>query len=132
MSLLGTVPRIITDERRGKSSTVAMAILLLLAGQLILAIAGSAVGPVFAALAIFFAGFNFLEAGLPARLSIRATGEVRGASLGVFASAQFLGAFAGGLIGGSLLASGNPANVFAACALLSATWLVAHRMVPDD
>ena len=132
MSLLGTVPLIIADERRGKSSTVAMAILLLLAGQLILAIAGSAVGSVLAALAIFFAGFNFLEAGLPARLSIRATGNVRGASLGVFASAQFLGAFAGGLIGGFLLASGNPATVFAACALLSATWLVAHRMVPVD
>jgi MFS family permease len=132
MSLLGTVPLIITDERRGKSSTVAMAILLLLAGQLILSIAGSAAGSVFAALAIFFAGFNFLEAGLPARLSVRATGDVRGASLGVFASAQFLGAFAGGLVGGSLLASGNPATVFAACALLSAIWLVAHRMVPDD
>jgi MFS family permease len=131
-SLVGTVPLVIADERQGKTTTVTIAILLLLAGQAILALAGSTVTIVFAALAIFFAGFNFLEAGLPARLSIRATGEVRGASLGVFSSAQFLGAFAGGLIGGFFLAGGNPAAVFTVCALIAATWLVVHRLAPDS
>jgi MFS family permease len=131
-SLVGTVPLVIADERQGKSTTVTIAILLLLVGQAILALAGSTVTIVFVALAIFFAGFNFLEAGLPARLSIRATGELRGASLGVFSSAQFLGAFAGGLIGGFFLAGGNPAAVFMVCALIAATWLVVHRLAPDS
>jgi predicted MFS family arabinose efflux permease len=78
---------------------------------------------VFVALALFFAGFNFLEAGLPARLSMLAEGAARGTSLGVFSSAQFLGAFAGGLIGGRFLAAGRPADVFFVCALLAAIWL---------
>lgn len=79
------------------------------------------------ALAIFFAGFNFLEAGLPARLSVAAAGEVRGASFGVFSSSQFLGAFAGGLLGGRFLAGGDPGTVFLACALVAGLWLLLHQ-----
>jgi predicted MFS family arabinose efflux permease len=81
--------------------------------------------PVFVALALFFAGFNFLEAGLPARLSMLADGDARGASMGVFSSSQFLGAFAGGLIGGRFLGAGHPSDVFFVCALLAAIWLAA-------
>ena len=132
VSLIGTIPLILADERKGKASTVAAAILLLLVGQLVLALAGSTPVRVLAALAIFFAGFNFLEAGLPARLSIRATGDARGASLGVFASSQFLGAFAGGVLGGWFLAGGSPATVFAACAAICALWFVLHRLAGND
>jgi len=131
-SLLGTVPLILADERKGKSSTLTIAILLLVLGQLMLAIAGFNLIIVYVALAVFFAGFNFLEAGLPARLSIRASGDLRGASLGVFSSSQFLGAFAGGLIGGRFLAGGDPSAVFAVCALLAGAWLVVHRLAPDS
>ena len=131
-SLLGTVPLILADERQGKRMTIAIAILLLLVGQLMLALIGSTVMAVFAALACFFAGFNFLEAGLPARLSILAAGELRGASLGVFSSAQFLGAFAGGMIGGSFLDAGSRGAVFAVCAVIAASWLALHRAVPEN
>ena len=122
-SLLGTIPLIIQDDRRGKGRTIGTAIVLLLVGELILTFGGFSATTVFAALALFFAGFNFLEAGLPARLSILADDESRGASLGVFSSAQFLGAFAGGLIGGRFLNGGNPGDVFFVCVLLAAIWL---------
>jgi MFS family permease len=128
VSLLGTVPLIIADERKGKSSTVTTAIVLLMAGQAVLAFAGASVAIVGFALAVFFAGFNFLEAGLPARLSIQAAGDLRGASLGVFSSSQFLGAFAGGLIGGRFLSGGDPSTVFLVCALLAAVWLLVHAL----
>jgi len=131
-SLIGTVPLILADERQGKRLTMSIAILLLLVGQSMLALVGSTVMTVFAALAFFFAGFNFLEAGLPARLSILAAGELRGASLGVFSSAQFLGAFAGGMIGGSFLDAGSQASVFAVCAIIATGWLALHRMFADD
>lgn len=130
-SLLGTVPLIFADERKGKSSTLTIAILLLVSGQLMLAIGGFNLTIVLVALAVFFAGFNFLEAGLPARLSICASGDLRGASLGVFSSSQFLGAFAGGLIGGRFLAGGDPSAVFAVCALLAGAWLVVHTLAAD-
>jgi len=128
VSLLGTVPLIVRDERQGKQSTTGVAVLLILAGLLLLSFGAFGLLPVFIALAMFFAGFNFLEAGLPARLSILADGDVRGASLGVFSSSQFLGAFVGGLIGGRFLGAGQPADVFFVCALLAAIWLAASGM----
>ncbi len=127
LSLAGTIPLILADDRRGKQGTIGLSVGLLLAGLLILAFAEVAVMPVFIALAVFFAGFNFLEAGLPARLSILADGELRGASLGVFSSSQFLGAFVGGLIGGRFLADGQPSQVFMACAALALGWLLLHQ-----
>jgi MFS family permease len=128
VSLLGTVPLIIRDERQGKVVTIGIAVLLVLLGELLLAFGAFGVLPAFVALAIFFAGFNFLEAGLPARLSMLAAGDARGASLGVFASAQFFGAFVGGLIGGRFLAAGQPADVFFVCALLAGIWLAASGL----
>jgi MFS family permease len=127
VSLAGTIPLILADERKGKQGTIGFAVGLLFAGLLILAFGGVSVLPVFVALAIFFAGFNFLEAGLPARLSILAPGELRGASLGVFASSQFLGAFAGGLIGGHFLAGEQPSRVFVSSASLAFILLLLHQ-----
>lgn len=123
LSLLGTVPLILRDEQQGKEATVGLAVGLILIGLLLLAFTAFSVFPVFVALTLFFAGFNFLEAGLPARLSILADGEARGATLGVFSSSQFFGAFVGGLIGGRFLGSGHPTDIFFVCALLAGIWL---------
>jgi predicted MFS family arabinose efflux permease len=127
VSLAGTIPLIFVDDRRGQAGTIGLAVGLLVIGQLVLAFGSVSLMPVFVALAIFFAGFNFLEAGLPARLSILAEGSIRGASLGVFSSSQFLGAFAGGLIGGRFLVGGQPSRVFIACATLAGLWLAVHQ-----
>lgn len=123
LSLAGTIPLIIRDERQGKGATMGIAVTLMLAGQLVLTFAGFSIATVFGGLVLFFAGFNFLEAGLPARLSLIADDDSRGASLGLFASSQFFGAFVGGLIGGRFLATGRPADVFFVCVLLAAIWL---------
>jgi MFS family permease len=128
LSLAGTVPLIIRDDRQGKASTVGIAVALIMAGLLLLAFLAFGVAMVFVALTLFFAGFNFLEAGLPARLSILADGDFRGATLGVFSTAQFLGAFVGGLIGGRFLSSGHPGDVFFVCALLAAIWLASSSL----
>ena len=79
-------------------------------------------------LLVFFAAFNYLEARVPARLSQSAPPELRGAALGIFATAQFLGAFAGGQFAPLLYASpwGLPA-VFGGAALLALPWLLAIR-----
>lgn len=128
VSLIGTVPLIFWDERGGRARTLAVAVVLIVAGEAILAFAALSFAPVVLALALFFAGFNFLEASLPSRVSALADSDSRGVSLGVFATSQFLGIFAGGLLGGRLLDGGDPARVFLACALIAAIWLVADAL----
>lgn len=123
VSLVITVPMIMRDHHRGRSKLLGLAVVLLLVSELTLTFASFSVVPVFLALVLYFGGLNFLEAGLPARLSILADEDVRGASLGVFASAQFFGAFVGGLVGGRFLGHGRPEDVFFVCALIAAIWL---------
>ncbi len=123
LSLLITVPLIVKDERRGRGRLIGVAVSLILGAQLLLTFLGFSMLPVFVALVLYFGGFNFLEAGLPARLSVLANSDIRGASLGVFSSAQFLGVFVGGLLGGRFLGQNRPGDVFFVCALLAALWL---------
>ncbi len=123
LSLVVAVPMIMKDHRQGSGRLIGIAVSMILIAQLGLTFFSFSAVPVLMFFAIYLAGFNFLEAALPARLSILADDEVRGASLGVFSSAQFLGAFIGGLIGGRFLGHGRPGDVFFVCALLAAIWL---------
>ena len=123
VSLAITVPMIMRDHHRGQERLLGLAVAMIIVAQLGLTFFAFSTISVFAALVMYFGGFNFLEAGLPARLSILADGDVRGASLGVYSSAQFLGAFVGGLVGGRFLGHGRPTDVFFVCALMGGIWL---------
>ena len=79
------------------------------------------------ALLLFFAGFNFLEAAMPALVSKMAGEEWRGAAMGVFASSQFLGAFAGGVWAGWVSASWGPQRVFVVAAVAAIAWYMMMR-----
>ena len=76
-----------------------------------------------AGLVIFFAGFNVLEAKLPALVSRTAPREARGAATGVYSSVQFLGTFAGAAAGGALAQHAGSVVVLAACLAAMLAWL---------
>ena len=125
ISLVGTVPLIIMSERQtdGRNS-VLIGIGILLLGQVLLGWQHGSITSIAFALVVFFAGFNFLEARLPAWLSQLATPERRGAALGIFASCQFMGAFVGGTMGGWLRGNWGLGGVFVATSALAAVWLL--------
>jgi MFS family permease len=54
-------------------------------------------------LVVYFVGFNLLEAGMPSLLSRISGSRGRGRRMGLYSTFQFLGAFAGGVIGGTIL-----------------------------
>lgn len=74
-------------------------------------------------LLLYFVGFNFLEGALPSLISLRAPPARKGAALGVYATSQFLGGFAGGVLGGFALGHFGPPGVFACAAALPLLWL---------
>jgi MFS family permease len=75
------------------------------------------------ALVIFFAGFNVLEAKLPALVSRAAPRGARGAATGIYSSVQFLGTFAGAAAGGVLAQHLGFVTVLAACFAVTVLWL---------
>jgi MFS family permease len=124
LSVLFLPPMIIVAEKLRKAQAVfLMAVAMLVAAELGLAWSES-YGVAFAMLVLFFGAFNFLEAVLPASVARIAPADMKGTAMGLFSSAQFLGAFSGGLVGGLLLASGDYATTFAWLAAILGLWFV--------
>lgn len=132
LSLLPVFPLIRLAESRGHFRPAFLGAISLLALALLLAAVGHAVaGILVAALLLYFVGFNFLEGALPSLISRMAPPAHKGAALGVYSSAQFLGAFAGGMLGGLGLQHGGIAGAFAAAVALPIIWLgIATRLSP--
>ena len=126
------VPPIIIAESRGKMKQVFVgAVALAACGQLVLMFGQHSLWGVAAALLIFFAAFNVLEATLPSMISKVAPLSAKGTAMGVYSSVQFLGAFFGASVGGALMqfVGGNSVFIFAILWLL--LWVaVAAGMKP--
>jgi MFS family permease len=73
---------------------------------------------------LYFTGFTVLEASLPSLVSRLAPAELKGTALGVYSTAQYLGAFLGGVMGGWLYGNFGITSVFAVCAGLCVIWLL--------
>lgn len=73
----------------------------------------------------FFTAFNLLEATLPSLIAKMAPPDAKGTAMGVYSSSQFLGAFAGGALGGILHGQFGLQSVFAFAALGALVWLLA-------
>ncbi len=129
LSVLGMVPMIIVAEKfRKTKSMFLLGIAIVLIAELGLA-GATTYEWVFAMLVLFFVGFNFLEASLPSLVARIAPADMKGTAMGLFSSAQFLGAFSGGVIGGLLLASPSYSYGFLVLAsLLLVWWIVAVFM----
>jgi MFS family permease len=123
-SLVGTVPLVLKTERHSASGGALLVLAVALTGvaQALLGLDHLHLWVVLAALTLFFAVFNYLEARLPALLTLAAPAADRGAALGIFATSQFFGAFFGGVAGGLLLGRFGLSGVFWGCAAMAFAW----------
>ena len=124
LSIALMVPVVVLAERRRRTREVFLgAITAAALAQLALLLPHGGVLPLAAVLVLYFAAFNVLEATLPSLIARIAPAESKGSAMGVYATAQFLGAFLGGAGGGAALGLGGPSAVFALSALVLAGWL---------
>lgn len=124
-SMLIVVPLIILAEKKHKMKPVFVIAIFLL----IIAFAGFfqyqyGLPAIIACLWLFFCGFNLLEATLPSLISKTAPGDMKGTAMGVYSTAQFMGAFVGGTAGGWLLGEYGVTAVFMLCAGVAGSWLL--------
>ena len=73
---------------------------------------------------LFFTAFNYLEATMPSILSRIAPAGVKGSVMGIYSTSQFLGAFAGGIIGGFVASRLGEHSIFLVMAFISLLWLI--------
>ena len=110
-------------RRAGRERPIFLAAVAIVAAGVALLAAGlsSPVGIV-AALVIFFAGFNVLEAKLPALVSRAAPREATGAATGMYSSVQFLGTFFGAASAGAIAQHAGFVAVLVTCLVVAAGW----------
>jgi len=114
---------LIVAERRGRMRLLFLgSIVLVLAAQLGFLFMGERVGWMAFWLLIFFTGFNILEASLPALVSRIAPASAKGLALGIYNTAQALGLFAGGALGGVIVSTWGYEAVFVFAAIVLAVW----------
>jgi predicted MFS family arabinose efflux permease len=124
-SILLILPPMLAFERRGQHRPPFLgAIAALLVGELLLTQLSVSLWAMALALLVFFAGFNFLEAALPALVSRTAPPEAKGTAVGVYGSVQFLGAFVGATTGGFVSQHFGASAVFVMCSALTFSWLL--------
>ena len=120
------VMAVVLPRLRAQAASVAatqVSVLLLTLGLALLAAGGHGLPRALAGAVLFFVAFSLLEANLPSLVSRLAPAAQRGAALGAYSAAQFLGVIAGGGAGGMLLARAGVAGVLGTAAALAAVWL---------
>jgi len=120
------VPAIIYGEKRGQMKPVFVgAVALMLLAQMGLAVGIGSFWGIVWALFFYFVAFNLLEASLPSLISKLAPVSAKGTAMGVYNTAQALGLFFGGVVGGWLAQHYGFHVVFIFCGVLMAIWLLA-------
>jgi len=115
-------PLIVAERRALMRPLFIGSIVLVLGAQLGLLLGGDTLLWMALWLLIFFTGFNILEASLPSLVSRLAPASAKGLALGIYNTAQALGLFAGGALGGAIVARWGSAAVFVFAAILTAGW----------
>ncbi|MFA7242081.1 MAG: MFS transporter [Sulfuricellaceae bacterium] len=125
ISFAAMVPLIIVGEKKAKLKPIFVsAVTLLLFTQVSLVFLVGNFWGIVVLLLTFFIAFNTLEASLPSLISKIAPAQAKGTAMGVYNTAQSLGLFVGGALGGWLSHQIGQFAVFAFGAGLSAVWLV--------
>jgi MFS family permease len=126
LSVAFMLPAIIVAEKyRRMKGVFVSAVAVLVISQAMLYLGAGNLFVLLAALVVFFSAFNVMEASLPSLITKVAPAEAKGTAMGIYSSLQFLGIFAGGIIGGWAHQRGGDAAVFALTGLMALVWLVA-------
>jgi MFS family permease len=130
LSMVAMVPFIIMAEKHRRMKPVFLgAILALAIAELGLLNFHDSLLAMVVLLFVFFTSFNLLEASLPSLVAKMAPPDAKGTAMGIYSSAQFLGAFLGGALGGWMHGLFGLSGVFGFAALGALLWFfVAYTM----
>jgi len=114
---------IIAIKKQKEKQMFSVAVALLTLALLLLWYLPSTMTTLVVLVMMFFTAFNYLEATMPSILSRIAPAGVKGSVMGIYSSSQFLGAFAGGILGGFIASKFGEQTIFLVMALFGLVWL---------
>lgn len=114
----------IAEKKRVMPQAFILSVAILLMAQCILIFYHQTLFSIGIALALFFIGFNFLEAALPSLVSKTAPAHTKGTAMSVYSSAQFFGIFIGGTSAGVIYTMSGATGIFVFTAILAMIWLM--------
>ena len=126
LSVVGMLPMIfLTTRKKNIPRIFILGILLMLISEFLLLSGSQGSAAIFiVGILIWFTGFNVLEALMPSLVSRLAPVTNKGAAIGVYNSAEFFGAFLGGVFGGLIMGIYGSAGVFLMSAAVMVVWLL--------
>lgn len=124
-AFISMVPFILIAEKHRKMKPVFLgAIVMLGLAQLGWSLLSDSLVGLLFCLWLFFTAFNILEASLPSLMSKLSPLENKGTAMGIYSSAQFIGAFIGGVLGGFMYSQFGLSGVFITGTLLTIVWVI--------
>ncbi len=128
LSFVLMVPAVFyTETRHAHKIAMEIAVAGLVVALALMPLASHSFFAFVAALVGFFIAFNILEALQPSLVSRVAPPEYKGLALGFYNTAQSLGIFAGGVVGGLLASHDRAPAVFLVSAALAFAWFLTAR-----
>ncbi|MCK5809486.1 MAG: MFS transporter [Cocleimonas sp.] len=132
ISFILTIPLIIIAEKFHKIKPLFIAsISALIIAQITMGLMTDTMLSLLLAFLFFFIGFNFLEAVQPSLVAKYSNVNNKGTAMGIFSTAQFLGIFAGGSLGGLVSSVWGIQGVLLFGALVAALWLLVALSLPQ-
>tara|TARA_R110001592_G_scaffold9288_1_gene49540 strand:- start:31329 stop:32687 length:1359 start_codon:yes stop_codon:yes gene_type:complete len=131
-SFFAMVPFIIYGEKKQQmKKTFLFAISLLMLSAFSFVYTQADFAYFWGSLFFYFMAFNLLEASLPSLVSKLAPAASKGTAMGVYSTAQFLGAFVGGVSGGWLLSRYHEVGVYMLVGTVALLWLLVARLMKN-
>jgi len=125
ISFLLMIPMLIMASKKQRNKHFYLFSIALLALSLLaLAYTQQSILGMFFTIVLFFTAFNFLEASLPAFISMLAPAGTKGTAMGIYSSHQFFGAFFGGILGGLSYKLMGSSGLFLCLAGLMVIWFL--------
>ena len=121
----------LADKKHRIKQSLTMAIFIVLLSQVAFSQLGDSFSGFVFLLWLFFTAFNLLEATLPSLVSRMAPAAHKGTAMGAYSTAQFLGIFLGGLLGGWSAGRWGNESVFVLNAVLVFFWLLLVWRMPQ-
>lgn len=118
LSVIGLGALMQVSKKVALNLSLRLALLLMAVGFVLLASQAEHYWMLVIAGIVFFSGFNFVEAKMPALVSSVCPAGRKGSAMGIYASFQFFGAFLGGLLAGVLNTYFDASYTFVLCLVL--------------